>query len=1177
MNQQRARRFKTAEANSKLKDSQIESGGKVEKSHFDSNCITPGTEFMTKLSLQLKYFVHKKVTEDSNWRNIQVILSGHETPGEGEHKIMEYIRLTRSMKGYNPNTRHCIYGLDADLIMLGLVTHEPHTSLLREIQTFGRKQQKLAANQVKFHLLHLSLLREYFDLDFGQLKDEMKIKYDLERVIDDIILICMFIGNDFIPHLPEFHIHDGALDYVVATYKQWLLTAEDYLHTNGTLNIKPFDSFLRAIDKYESNRIQNMEDKKDSGGNNTRKKKNSGSNQLEMTIAQNTMYQKAKSLLTDPTLKGVVLSNEDLPQDDLDFMDSMLRALSLNPPSRSENSDGTIQYSLELTSDQEDFLRERLEGDTDASDSEAEMAINRVLKRYDQAKITQPQSKNDIQQAAEAKHHNFKKEYYYEKMKIDISKPEELRPLVSAYIRGLQWVLYYYYRGIQSWGWYYPYHYAPMLTDLVDIADFSMEFEFGKPFLPFQQLMGVLPKLSGDLVPPAFRVLMDNPMSSIQDFYSTDFETDENGKKNDWEYVILIPFIDQDRLVKALKEQEHLLTEEEKRRNTFQEPTTYHFDITSPKTFKSSLPGFLPDLDDCPCYSEVYKLPTLAPGQDFTFGLLPGVKLGEESPSGFPSLYTSEFTSVLAHHSVFAFQQPSKRESIVITLKESELSKLSASEFAKKFLGKSVYIEWPNLKEAIVTKVSDKSFNYILDRGQVIEEPHSGKSLASFESSCHRRETDYSRHYALVIGQIEVLVYTSSITGMSLNPDGSIMKRFEGYQEGYALQTVITSVKSQDPRYIESAPCPMSQDFPAKSRVFMLGEPYYGAAAHVISSGDTSADLKLLSSEEPVFSSSKLKSPANQYVESYHVARNLKISPLILSKITSSLHVILPDGKVDIGLGLKFEGKKQKVIGYTEKSDKGWSFSQNAINLVKEYIVKFPEIIQTLNNRDTSDMLVPTDLYPKETALEQIAKIREWLKLSNCHNLTKANIEADALPKEMITEIASFWDEHHSGPRQPYTVVQVTKVPRITLLKPSLAEHVIKFQYFDLGDRIIYIKDNGSVPLGSRGTVVGKNSGEVDVLFDKGFIGGTDLGGICPQFRGSTLPFSSVLNITKPQFSHSCTITPKGPIYTPIRSNVPIPRFNQSSSPASPSSPRNNYWANKNNSNNRGPRPPKFN
>ena len=94
-------------------------------------------------------------------------------------------------------------------------------------------------------------------------------------------------------------------------------------------------------------------------------------------------------------------------------------------------------------------------------------------------------------------------------MNIDYDKKEELDKLIRSYIEGLQWVLYYYYDGVASWGWFYPYHYAPMISDLKDLDRFSnLEFTLGKPFKAYEQLMGVLPSLSRKLLPAAYRVCL---------------------------------------------------------------------------------------------------------------------------------------------------------------------------------------------------------------------------------------------------------------------------------------------------------------------------------------------------------------------------------------------------------------------------------------------------------------------------------------------------------------------------------------------------------------------------------------------------------------------------------------------------------------------------------------------
>ena len=72
---------------------------------------------------------------DPFWKEngAEVVFSGPSLCGEGEHKVMDFIRHMRSTDPtWSPELRHIFYGLDADLIMLSLVTHEPNFMLLRE-------------------------------------------------------------------------------------------------------------------------------------------------------------------------------------------------------------------------------------------------------------------------------------------------------------------------------------------------------------------------------------------------------------------------------------------------------------------------------------------------------------------------------------------------------------------------------------------------------------------------------------------------------------------------------------------------------------------------------------------------------------------------------------------------------------------------------------------------------------------------------------------------------------------------------------------------------------------------------------------------------------------------------------------------------------------------------------
>lgn len=83
-----------------------ESKGGDGPSKFDKNVITPGTEFMERLSTCLKFYVAERLHTNSLWKGLKIIYSDATVPGEGEHKILDYIRSQRNTQDYDPNQAH---------------------------------------------------------------------------------------------------------------------------------------------------------------------------------------------------------------------------------------------------------------------------------------------------------------------------------------------------------------------------------------------------------------------------------------------------------------------------------------------------------------------------------------------------------------------------------------------------------------------------------------------------------------------------------------------------------------------------------------------------------------------------------------------------------------------------------------------------------------------------------------------------------------------------------------------------------------------------------------------------------------------------------------------------------------------------------------------------------------
>lgn len=227
MYQQKQRRFKSIMTKSLLSKNSL----------WNTNQITPGTKFMTDLDAYLsKKFasIHK------------ITFNGSDNPGEGEHKICHYIR----MNGERLESKtKIIYGLDADLIMLGLILscEFKNIYLYKETQHFD-----YISNIDKD-------LHYYFDLNkLGLEIDNIMNNFNISQSIYDYILICFLCGNDFLPHLPSVNIRNNGIESLINLYKSLnknhkccLINVE-----NKTIIWNHFRKYINLLSKNEQSKIQ---------------------------------------------------------------------------------------------------------------------------------------------------------------------------------------------------------------------------------------------------------------------------------------------------------------------------------------------------------------------------------------------------------------------------------------------------------------------------------------------------------------------------------------------------------------------------------------------------------------------------------------------------------------------------------------------------------------------------------------------------------------------------------------------------------------------------------------------------------------------------------------------------------------------------------------------------------
>ncbi|CAG9784859.1 unnamed protein product [Diatraea saccharalis] len=1034
MNQQRGRRFRSAREAEKLEEDAKAKGEKLPtEKRFDSNCITPGTVFMTRLHEQLRYFVKQKMSTDPLWSKVKVILSGHETPGEGEHKIMDYIRWSRSQPDYEPNTRHCLYGLDADLIMLGMCTHEPHFALLREEVKFGKTTQRATSpEETNFYLLHLSLLREYLEQEFISIKDKLPFQYDLEKLVDDWVLMGFLVGNDFIPHLPHMHIGNDALPILYSTYMKVLPTLDGYINEAGDLNLERFEIFMQELAKLDKEKFQDVYadlkyfEAKTGRRPNAQERKEYKPNNDETF---NVNVDDIKNNKPDDELQALINATQEMFMDDLD-------------------NEGE-EYE-------------------ETSDEEANIEMEFLL---------------------------HKKDYYMNKLDYSKVTDEVLADQAEGYVRAIQWNLFYYYKGCPSWCWYYPHHYAPYISDIKGFKDLKIEFELGEPFKPFEQLLAVLPAASKHLLPAPFHDLMTDEDSPIVHYYPINFETDLNGKRNDWEAVVLIPFIDEANLLSAMAPCYERLTDEELKRNSHGPMLVYNWTSTSQGPVNA--PSYFPPIVDCHAIeSKVWRQQLDVPESQLRRGMLPNAKRDMLFP-GFPTMKHLKYQASLKKSKVKVFDQPSRNESMIIQIIRDPNRDERLEAVAKDFLGRTIWVGWPHLTRAKVISVSnekmrlhyvDQQNNNVSGCPNYTTETNAGNLHKQWISERATIIEHNMNRLGIDLDELNVIIHAVNLKGYKYVIQDNVQMVSEpewcSIPCGYALHAVVKDVSAHIMQDVGKFSTPQ-EAYPPGDKVFLLTQgQYYGCLATVVESDSIRSGRIKVCVRERAEPAPAVHAAACPYRSANHAAALCGISAQMLSRITGSVLVVtgqrndLPTdtmNKINVGLNLKFNKKNQEVSGYTRrcKMTNSWLYSERCIELVRAYSSQFPDLFDALAQTVNHDVFFESDLWPKEVGQKKANEVAKWLKSQPHATAVRRECGSDALEPEEMRALWSTLDCQLKELKDKEKKVTL-HVKWNLLYKPELHEGNIQPDPkadFKMYDRVVCVSRSITVPIGATGTV----------------------------------------------------------------------------------------------------------
>lgn len=507
--------------------------------------------------------------------------------------------------------------------MLALSTHLPNVVILREELGFKARVSTATRRSVaknKYDFLYIGVLREYIQYEYSLLKDKMGDRFDVERIIDDFIFLCFFIGNDFLPRVFCMDVKKGSFDKVIEIFKKNMVDNGDYIVEKGVIIWHRATKLFKAMAEFELESFhEKLHEQKIAlrSSNNQARKWEDHIDELEHEETMDELSRaKAEFLEIEQQYDEEEDEEEDEGAESDDEGAQPIFAKKTGPHKKQTKKKGAVPVYT---------VRENQQPQPQQPDEESKTEVAK-----EEEKQTESPTQTDLVQSSgvlktflssmalekdidfmtsliklyKDNRSDARNYYYQEKFGFDANtNRKELLNLLTKYMEGLQFVLSYYYTNCPSWSWYFPYHYSPLVSDLANLLDYlqlpstdnkKIQFDLSKPFDPFKQLLLILPTNSSHLLPAPLRNIVSNPNNPLYPYYPKAFSVDPFGAAFESEYIALIPFVDEELLTKEyLKIEKSAYTKEELFRNRHYPNILYEWDDkTTATTVQSTLPYF---------------------------------------------------------------------------------------------------------------------------------------------------------------------------------------------------------------------------------------------------------------------------------------------------------------------------------------------------------------------------------------------------------------------------------------------------------------------------------------------------------------------------------------------------------------------------------------------------------